>query len=218
VHPQVGHRARRKLEQLGFLASEQITCRKGRGGTGTALRLTDAGYKRLDKRPRQPRGGDGVQHRWLVMTVARAFNTEPDITVGGKPIDILIPYNDTNCEQLDAIITAAHPLTTTPTMTDAAVIAIEIETDFRATAENNARKNYDQAHASITIIAVLKDTLGAVAHLTEKLPAPVQDRTLVIDAFDVIELARGAPSPTRAKNNSTKNSRASSRHSSCQNP
>jgi energy-coupling factor transporter ATP-binding protein EcfA2 len=164
LHPQAGHRARQKLGSLGLLTAEQIVSRKGRGGTGTALFLTDAGYERHGKRPRQSRGGDGAQHRWLVLTVCRAFNVAPDVVVGKKPIDAVIPYNNTNRELLDRIISAAHPVGKTPAITTGQVVGIEIETDYRATAENNANKNHE-AGINLTIISVMKDVLGAVTDL-----------------------------------------------------
>ena len=193
LHPQVGHRARKKLSSLSLLDAEQIVCRKGRGGTGTALFLTDAGSvrytERHGKRPRQSRGGDGVQHRWIVLQVCRAFNVTPDVVVGKKPIDAVVPYNNTHRERLDRIISAAHPVGKTATLHPGQVVGIEIETDYRATAENNATKNHE-AGITLTIISVMKDVLGAVAHLQDKLPASVQDHTMVTDALELLEALR----------------------------
>lgn len=187
LHPQAGHRARRLLEQYGYLQAEQITVRRGRGGTGTALSLTPAGYDRLGKRPRSTRGGDGAQHRWLVMKLCQAFGVEPDIIVGKKPVDILIPYNNKHQEKLDGIINSSQPLTTLPTITDGQLLGIEIEAnDPQKTAENNALKNHE-AGITITIIAVIKDVQGTINHLQNMLPAPVQDHTLVIDALELVE-------------------------------
>ena len=62
LHPQAGHHARKKLGDLGLLSAEQVVSRKGRGGTGTALNLTDAGNERSASDPGTARG-DGVQHR-----------------------------------------------------------------------------------------------------------------------------------------------------------
>jgi energy-coupling factor transporter ATP-binding protein EcfA2 len=189
LHPQSGHRARKKLGDLGLLDAEQIVSRKGRGGTGTALSLTDAGNERHGKRTRQPRGGDGVQHRWILLQVCHAFSVAPDVVVGKKPIDIVIPYNKTNSEQLDRVIQSAHPVGKTPTITTGQVLGIEIETDYHATAENNATKNYE-AGIKLTIIAVLKDVLGAVTHLQDKLTAEAQDHTMVADALDLLDIIR----------------------------
>lgn len=198
VHPQVGHRARKKLDNLGLLSAETIVCRKGRGGTGIALRLTDAGQARLrltppgalpSAKPRHSRGGDGVQHQWLVLTICRAFNVDPDVIVGKKPIDILIPYNTTTQELLDQITSAAHPVGKTTVLNAGMVIGIEIETDYPATALNNATKNYE-AGVNLTIISVMKDVLGAVSFLQDKLPTEVQDTTMVTDALDIIDILR----------------------------
>jgi hypothetical protein len=113
------------------------------------------------------------------------------VVVGKKPIDAVIPYNQTNREQLDRIINAAHPVGKTTALRTGQVVGIEIEIDFRATAENNANKNHE-AGITLTIIAVLKDILGAVAHLQDKLSDTVQDHTMVTDALDLLDLIREA--------------------------
>jgi hypothetical protein len=109
------------------------------------------------------------------------------VVVGKKPVDIVIPYNAKHRERLDQIIKAGHPVGKTPTIATGDVIGIEIETDYQSTAENNATKNHE-AGIKLTIISVMNDVLGAVTHLQDKLPIDVQDHTMVMDAFDLIDI------------------------------
>ena len=118
------------------------------------------------------------------------LGVDPDVTVGDKAIDVVIPYNEKHKPVIDQLLAAATPLATPPVLTPGDVVGIELEvTDPRKTGENNATKNYD-AGLRLTIIAVLKDVLGTITFLRDHLPTPVQDRTMVIDALDLIEIIR----------------------------
>src|SRR5205823_1212534 len=61
------------------------------GKTGSALRLTPAGWQWLGRTPAKgTRGGDSVQHAFLVHELARRI---PRSTIETLSVDLVIPYN-----------------------------------------------------------------------------------------------------------------------------
>ena len=144
---QVGDRASKKTEALGYLTRTPITVHERTGGTAVALQLTNAGYERLGTKPAHgPRGGSSAQHTYLVMNIAKCL---PGSTVettlggmGGKSVDLLLPVQQAVPTLLPVIAANAHCLAETGQtgLRGNELLAIEVETTSD-TVVNNVTKN-----------------------------------------------------------------------------
>jgi hypothetical protein len=145
IHPQAGMRGKKQLLDLSLIEEERITIRRGRGGTAVAIRPTARGYARAGVKRRSTRGGDSVQHEWLVRRLASNIRSAKiDALVGRKACDILISYNETH-----AALAAFCGITPK----QGALIAIEVEvSDPTRTAPKNVASNAE-AGVAHTIIA-----------------------------------------------------------------
>lgn len=168
LHPQAGTRAKKQLLDLALIEEERITIRRGRGGTAVAIRPTAAGYERARVKRHGTRGGDSIQHEYLVRALAvRIANARIEARAGSKACDLLIPYNSAHHEQL------ARTLDITPRDSD--LIAIEVEvSDPKRTAIRNIVRNTDAGIAH-TIIAT-------VTPLRRQVPGAV-----IVDVFALLE-------------------------------
>lgn len=148
LHPQAGTRAEKQLLDLALIEEERITIRRGRGGTAVAIRPTAAGYGRAGIKRHGTRGGDSIQHEYLVRTLAaRITNARIEARAGTKACDVLIPYNE------DTHGTIAKLLGITPI--EGGIIAIEVEvSDPQRSAPRNIARN-DDAGIAHTIIATM---------------------------------------------------------------
>lgn len=148
LHPQAGMRAKRQLLALAFIEEERIVVHRRRGGTAVAIRPTASGYARAGIKRRGTRGGDSVQHEYLVRTLAaRIPGARIDALVGTKACDLLIPYQTGHHERLATILGI--------TPGEGALIAIEVEvSDPHRTAPSNIARNKDAGIAH-TIIATM---------------------------------------------------------------
>lgn len=168
LHPQAGTRAKKHLLDLGLIEEERITIRRGRGGTAVALRPTASGYLRAGIKRHGTRGGDSIQHEYLVRALAtRISGARIDARAGTKACDVLIPYNDAQHPRLAGL------LGTTPR--DGDFIAIEVEvSDPERTAPRNIARNTDAgiAHTIIATMAPLRRTVPG---------------TIVVDVFALLE-------------------------------
>lgn len=165
AHPQTGTRDKKQLRDLGLIEEARITIRRGRGGTAVAVRATAAGYARAGVKRHGTRGGDSIQHEWLVRQLAaRIKSARMDARVGDKACDILISYNAEH--QRLARFCKISPA-------DGDLIAIEVEvSDPGRTAPNNIARN-KQAGVAHTIVATL---------------APLHCKgVIVVDVFDLLE-------------------------------
>jgi hypothetical protein len=148
LHPQAGTRAKKQLLDLALLEEERITIRRGRGGTGVAIRPSKSGYERAGVKRHGTRGGDSVQHEYLVRALAKRISgARIDARAGTKACDLLIPYNDEKHQQLATLLGI--------TPRNGEFLAIEVEvSDPERTAPRNIARN-DDAGITNTIIATM---------------------------------------------------------------
>lgn len=194
LHPQAGTRAKNKLLTLGFITAEPVIAHPGRGGTGVALRPTPSLHGRFNHRHiHGVRGPTSVQHEFLIHEIARCLALVViEVTVGTKAVDIYVKnYHETQAAVLSAVRDAAHHFTpTTRETTPIESFAIEVETsDARKTAPNNAEKNF-AAGIPLTIIAPMPSEFTAAVRALEKLPEHLQQHTIAIDVFVLLNLVR----------------------------
>lgn len=148
LHPQAGTRAKKQLIDLALIAEERITIRRGRGGTAVAIRPTTSGYDRARVKRHGTRGGDSIQHEYLVRALAnRISGARIDALAGSKACDLLIPYNGEKHQQLASV------LGITPQSGDFLAIEVEVSNPEK-TAPRNIARNSD-AGISHTIIATM---------------------------------------------------------------
>jgi hypothetical protein len=174
-----GERAKSLLTKLGFLESHRVRTGAGRGRTGNALRVTQpAGWVWLGKqRPKGTRGGDSVQHEFLVTELARQIQHSAIETLGA---DLVISYNALEHAQfldgLQALSGRALALN------NGDAIALEIECSRpEITAPRNVVRN---AGFALTIIA----TLGEVPQLQRSIGE--NDRVIVVDVLRLLDACR----------------------------
>lgn len=168
LHPQAGTRAKQHLLDASLIEEKRITIRRGRGGTAVALRPTRAGYERAGVKRRGTRGGDSIQHEYLVRAIAKKLiGTKIDVNVGMKAVDVLVAYNTAHHERLARYLKLA--------LRDADLIGIEVEV---ASPEKGGKRNSELnaaagvAHTVIATMTPLRKTLlGAI----------------VVDVFDLLE-------------------------------
>lgn len=92
-----GDRAKSLLTNLGFVESHRVRTGRGRGKTGSALRLTPAGWQRLGQRPQKGlRGGSSVQHEFLIRQLAAHIAPSTIETLGA---DLVLSFNAAAHEQ-----------------------------------------------------------------------------------------------------------------------
>lgn len=168
LHPQAGTRAKKQLRDLALIEEERITIRRGRGGTAVAIRPTRSGYDRASIKRHGTRGGDSIQHEYLVRALAnRISGARIDARAGTKACDVLVPYNKDNHDKI------AKLLGITPA--NGSLIAIEVEvSDPTRTATRNITRN-DDAGIARTIIATMTPLRRKVAG------------AIVIDVFALLE-------------------------------
>lgn len=168
LHPQAGTRAKKQLLDLALIEEERITIRRGRGGTAVAIRPTTSGYDRAGVKRHGTRGGDSLQHQWLIHALAKRISgARIDARAGSKACDLLIPYNSAEHQQLASILGIAP--------NDGEHVAIEVEVrEPDRTAPRNIARNGDAgiAHTVIATMTPLRRTPpGAV----------------VVDVFNLLE-------------------------------
>jgi hypothetical protein len=172
LHPQAGTRAKKQLLDLALIEEERITIRRGRGSTAVAIRPTASGYERAGIKRHGTRGGDSIQHEFLVRALAqRITDARIDARAGTKACDLLIPYNSAHHAQLTTILTI--------TPAEGALIAIEVEvSNPDRTATRNIARN-TEAGVAHTIIAT-------TTPLRRKMPGAV-----IVDVFALLEALGG---------------------------
>lgn len=168
LHPQAGTRAKKQLLDLALIEEERITIRRGRGGTAVAIRPTKSGYERTGEKRHGTRGGDSIQHEYLVRSLAKCISgARIDALAGSKACDILIPYNEQTHGKVGKLLGIAPR--------DGEHVAIEVEVSApERTAPRNISRNTDAgiAHTVIATMTPLRRTPpGAV----------------VVDVFELLE-------------------------------
>jgi len=168
LHPQAGTRAKKQLLDLALIEEERITIRRGRGGTAVAIRPTTSGYHRTRVKGHGTRGGDSIQHEYLVRALAKRISgARIDALAGSKACDVLIPYNAANHQRLAAVLGIAPR--------DGEIIEIEVEvSDPERTAPRNIART-DHAGIAHTIIATMTP-------LRRTPPGAI-----VVDVFELLE-------------------------------
>lgn len=157
-----GDGAAKRLEQKGLIQRERIVLHLGRGGHGMGLAATTSGYARASKeRSVKTRGGDSVQHAYLIQELHRALpGSTVEAIVGTKSVDLLIALN-TERDADRCLIAYLSAKTTIPPNTGD-LVALEVETsDPTKTAPNNILKNHE-AGISLTLVLVLPKEEGAL--------------------------------------------------------
>lgn len=179
-----GDRAARQLTEKGLIHRERITLHAGRGGHGIGLVATRSGLDRAGKeRAVKTRGGDSVQHQYLIQELHRLLpGSTVEGMVGTKSVDLLIPLNKERDQRLLAVLAAK----TSVPLSNGSLVAIEVETSApEKTAPNNALKNHE-AGITLTIVAVLPKTMVATRRRLNALPPVVQDHTLLVNVLDLL--------------------------------
>jgi energy-coupling factor transporter ATP-binding protein EcfA2 len=180
---QPGQNAKSKLVKLGLMKTESILIRAGRGGNALALEATTAGYELLGRtRPSATRGGDSLQHRWLIQELAAALaNAEIEVSLGGKSVDLLLKYDPAMHKRLIFHIDKKDLL-------PGALLAIEVETSAPSrTAVNNITKN-SKVGVTHTVVAVMPKHLAATTtSLKNRVPSALRDAYSIVNVFELLE-------------------------------
>jgi hypothetical protein len=150
-----GDGAAKLLEQKGLILRERIVLHAGRGGHGMGLAATTTGYARAGKeRPVKTRGGDSVQHQFLVQELHRFLpGSTVEGMVGTKSVDLLVALN--TARDADRRLITYLSAKTTMSLNAGDLVALEVETsDPAKTAPNNILKNHE-AGIALTVVLVL---------------------------------------------------------------
>jgi|GEM_PF-1460134 len=173
-----GDRAKTLLVNIGFLESHRVRTGTGRGKTGSALRLTPAGWEWLGKKPAKgTRGGDSVQHAFTIHELHRRIRHSSVETLGA---DLVVSYNTTAHQQLHRALETLSDRKIR--LNDGDLLALEVECSRPAvTAPRNIARN---AGFAVTIIAVL----GKVDELEHQIGE--QDRVVILDVLRLLDALR----------------------------
>ena len=187
-----GDNASRRLAQKGLIHREKIVLHTGRGGHGMGLAATPSGYARAGKqRAVKTRGGDSVQHQYLVQELHRLLPaTTVEALVGMKPVDLLLPCNTERDAQLLEYLRPHLPPSTTLHAGD--LVALEVETsDPEKTAPNNITKNYDAGITLTLILALPKLVAATRKHLDTLIPVETHASFIVLNVLDLLTALQG---------------------------
>lgn len=190
LHPEDGNTARKQLVLLGLITEAPIVVRSGKGGKALALLPTSAGIERSDIRPpKGTRGGDSVQHQYLVQELSLLLQgSQAEAMVGDKSVDILLTYDETKHAALwIALNTLANPPIA---LTDGHILAIEVEISSPdKTIPSNAAKNH-AAGIPRTIIAVMPKSLPVAKQAIAKLDEGLRTTLTLVDALQFLDHLR----------------------------
>lgn len=170
-----GERAKTTTMNLGFLESHRVRTGAGRGKTGSALRLTPAGWQWLGRTPAKgTRGGDSVQHAFLIHELARRI---PRSTIETLSVDLVIPYNTKEHANLLAGLQALSARTIA--LNNGDVIAFEVECSMpERTAPRNITRD---AGFALTVIAILGK---------HKLTSTFGSHVVIVDVLRLLDALR----------------------------
>lgn len=191
-----GDEAAKRLKQKGFILSERIFIRSGRGGHAMGLAATPTGYARAGRqRQTKTRGGDSVQHQYLIQELHRALpGSTVEAMVGRKQVDLLVALDAGRDRDLLAFIAARtpSPAESSVGLAAGALIGIEVETSApQKTAASNVTQNYE-AGVALTITSVLpKEVKPTAAYLARTVPAQLHRCFLVTDVLALLGHLQG---------------------------
>jgi hypothetical protein len=174
-----GDRAKTLLVNLGLLESHRVRTGAGRGKTGSALRVTQpAGWQWLARMPpKGTRGGDAVQHEFLVIQLSSLI---PRSTIETLGADLVIPYNSEDHTQLHRALETLRATTIALNMGD--LIALEVECSRpEITGPRNVARDTGFA---LTIIAALGEAVQLQRTIGET------DRVLIVDVLRLLDALR----------------------------
>jgi len=174
-----GERAKATVTNLGFLESFKVRTGAGRGKTGSAMRLTPAGWAWLGRKPpKGTRGGDSVQHEFLVRQLARLIARSTIEMLGA---DLVIPYN---AEEHEHVHLALEMLSaTTIALNTGDLIALEVECSRPdITAARNVTRD---AGFALTVIATLQQDLASLQRRMAH-----NDRVAIVDVLRLLDALR----------------------------
>ena len=199
---QVGDRAAKKQEALGFLQRDTITITKHPGRPPVALQLTKEGYERLGLKPvHGPRGGSSAQHTYLVVAISKYFpgsmieTTLGEHGNGGKSIDLLFHLNEATMALLDRLGLYPPYRSEDLPFEGGDFIAIEVETSSD-TVLNNITKNHEVG-VELTICALMPSALLAAQRVVERdLPATLRGNVVLVDVLDLMDRLNGKGATT----------------------
>ncbi|MFI5298803.1 MAG: hypothetical protein ACHREM_11965 [Polyangiales bacterium] len=189
LHPEEGNAARKQLVLLGLVTEAPIVVRRGKGGRAIALVPTTAGIERSGTQPpKGTRGGDSVQHQYLVQELARLLTgAKAEATVGTKSVDLLLTYHEAEHTRLRIALNTAAP---TVSITEGQVIAFEVEISSPdKTIPSNASKNHD-AGIPLTVIAVMPKALPIAKRTIARLDKPLRTTLALVNALLLLEYLR----------------------------
>jgi hypothetical protein len=192
LHPEDGNAARKHLVLLGLITEAPIVVRGGKGGKALALLPTSAGIDRSGRTPpKGTRGGDSVQHQYLVQELARLLEgAKAEATVGIKSVDILLTYDETKHAALAIALNTASP---TVRLAEGQIPAIEVEISSpEKTIPSNAIKNH-AAGIPLTIIAVMPKALPVAKRTIARLDQRLRPTVTLIDALRLVDHLRATP-------------------------
>ncbi|MFH0901052.1 MAG: hypothetical protein V2A73_10520, partial [Pseudomonadota bacterium] len=180
---QPGTTAKTGLVTFGLLTAASVLVRAGRGGNAQVLRVTREGYALLGRQPPyRTRGGDGDQHYYNVVTLAKALpDAVVECMVGEKSVDLLVTYDPSRHQRLLAQMNDKD-------VAPGALLAIEVEASAAAarTALNNITKNAAVGIAHTVVAVMPKHVEKTKTSLEERVPADLRDAYTVVDVFDLI--------------------------------
>jgi hypothetical protein len=189
LHPEDGNTARKQLVLLGLITEEPIVVRSGKGGKAIALLPTSAGIERSGIHPpKGTRGGDSVQHQYLVQELAQLLEgAKAEATVGTKSVDLLLTYDETKHA---ALVIALNTATPTVKLAEGQLVGIEVEISSPdKTIPSNAIKNHT-AGIPLTIIAVMPKALPIAKRTILKLDKGLRTTLTLMDALKLIDHLR----------------------------
>jgi hypothetical protein len=185
-----GDTAARMLTQKGLILRERIVLKSGRGGHGVGLVATPTGLSRVNReRLIRTRGGDSVQHQYLVQELHRALpGSTVEGMVGTKAADLLMALNTER--EADRYLITYLASKTSIALNTGDLVALEVETsDPGKTAKNNIIKNH-AAGITLTLILVLPKAVNATRAQLATSAAP-DTPFVVLDVLDVIHHLSG---------------------------
>ena len=176
MHWTQGDRAKQLDIKLGLLEAHTVKTGAGRGKTGSALRVTPAGWQWLGRNPTKgTRGGDSAQHSFLVHELSRRITKRTIETLG---TDLVIPYNTHNHQALIRVLgeLAGRDLA----LNDGALITLECEVS--APAKTVPRNITRDAGFALTIIATLPKHLTLASRLIAH-----NEHVIVVDVLRLLD-------------------------------
>jgi hypothetical protein len=185
-----GDGAAKRLEQKGLILRERIVLHAGRGGHGMGLAATTAGYARAGKeRSVKTRGGDSIQHQYLVQELSRLIpNSTVEAIVGTKAVDLLIAFNTERDTDRRLITYLASK--TSAALNTSSLLALEVETsDPAKTAKNNIVKNHEAGIALTVVLVLPKEELTLKKALAANTGLP--STFVVLNVLDLLTALGG---------------------------